>query len=54
MDFFYLIFLLNMLLYFYIGSYFEEKKMLTIFGDEYKKYQIMVPRIFHVNMLIKK
>ena len=54
MDFFYLIFLLNMLIYFYIGSYFEEKKMLTIFGDEYKKYQIMVPRILSVNMLIKK
>jgi len=36
MDFFYLIFLINMLLYFYIGSYFEEKKLILIFGDEYK------------------
>ncbi len=46
MDFFYLIFLINILLYFYIGSYFEEKKLLLIFGDKYKNYQKSVPRIF--------
>ena len=46
MDFFYLIFLINMLLYFYIGSYFEEKKLVTIFGDEYRQYQKDVPKIF--------
>ncbi len=46
MDFFYLIFLINMLLYFYIGSYFEEKKLVTIFGDEYRQYQKNVPKIF--------
>ncbi len=46
MDFFYLIFLINMLLYFYIGSYFEEKKLITIFGDEYRQYQKDVPKIF--------
>ena len=46
MDFFYLIFLINMLLYFYIGSYFEEKKLVTIFGDAYRKYQKDVPKIF--------
>ena len=46
MDFFYLIFLTNMVLYFYIGSYFEEKKLLTIFGNRYKEYQQSVPKIF--------
>ncbi len=54
MDFFYLIFLINMLLYFYIGSYYEEKKMLTIFGDAYKNYQMNVPRIFPIKLLSKK
>jgi protein-S-isoprenylcysteine O-methyltransferase Ste14 len=46
MDFFYLVFLINMLLYFYIGSYFEEKKLLTIFGNDYAVYQKNVPKIF--------
>ncbi|MDA3860108.1 MAG: methyltransferase [Melioribacteraceae bacterium] len=46
MDFFYLIFLINMLLYFYIGSYFEEKKLVIVFGDAYRQYQKDVPKIF--------
>ncbi len=46
MDFFYLIFLINMILYFYIGSYFEEKKLLQVFGKEYEEYQKTVPKIF--------
>ena len=54
MDFFYLVFLINMLLYFYIGSYYEEKKLLTIFGDAYKNYQVSVPRIFPIKKLWNK
>ena len=54
MDFFYLIFLINMLLYFYIGSYYEEKKLLMIFGNEYKNYQANVPRIFPITKLWNK
>jgi len=46
MDFFYLVFLINMILYFYIGSYYEEKKLLTIFGNDYLEYQKNVPKIF--------
>ncbi len=46
MDFFYLIFLINMLLYFYIGSYYEENKLILIFGNRYKQYQKDVPKIF--------
>jgi len=32
-------------LYFYIGSYFEERKMLIQFGDAYRQYQHSIPRI---------
>jgi protein-S-isoprenylcysteine O-methyltransferase Ste14 len=46
MDFFYLIFLLNLIFYFYIGSYYEEMKLLTIFGSDYEEYQKNVPKIF--------
>jgi len=53
MDFFYLVFLINMLLYFYIGSYFEEKKMLKIFGDEYKNYQANVSRFIPTKLFNK-
>jgi len=46
MDLFYLIFFLNILLYFYIGSYFEERKLVEIFGHRYVEYQKKVPRLF--------
>lgn len=46
MDFFYLVFLINIILYFYIGVYFEEKKLVIIFGDDYKQYQKSVPKFF--------
>ena len=46
MDFFYIIFLVNILLYFYIGSIYEEKKLVAIFGSEYSDYQNTVPKIF--------
>lgn len=46
MDLFYFIFFLNILLYFYVGSYFEEKKMVEIFGQKYIDYQKIVPRLF--------
>jgi protein-S-isoprenylcysteine O-methyltransferase Ste14 len=55
MDFFYLIFLINMVLYFYIGSYFEEKKLITIFGNRYIEYQKKVPKIFpNLKLWLKK
>ncbi len=46
MDLFYLIFFLNILLYFYVGSYFEEKKLVEVFGQKYVDYQKNVPRLF--------
>jgi protein-S-isoprenylcysteine O-methyltransferase Ste14 len=46
MDLFYLTFLLCMIGYFYIGSFYEEKKLIRIFGEKYLEYQKCVPRIF--------
>jgi protein-S-isoprenylcysteine O-methyltransferase Ste14 len=46
MDLFYLTMFISFTAYFYIGSYYEEKKMVRLFGDVYKDYQRKVPRIF--------
>lgn len=46
MDLFYLIMFLCITLYFYIGSFYEEEKLVQRFGEAYKKYQSEVPRIF--------
>ena len=32
--------------YFYVGSYFEEKRLAIIFGEKYREYKKLVPRIF--------
>lgn len=46
MDLFYLTMLIAFMVYFYIGSVYEEKKLLKIFGKDYEEYQKKVPRIF--------
>jgi len=46
MDLFYLTFFLVIVAYFYIGSYYEEKKLVRCFGEIYKRYQKSVPQIF--------
>lgn len=46
MDLWYLIMLLCIFAYFYIGSYYEEKKLVERFGVEYTDYQKNVPRFF--------
>lgn len=46
MDMFYLVFLVCIVIYFYIGSFFEEKKLLGKFGKDYSDYMKNVPRIF--------
>ncbi|VAX22133.1 hypothetical protein MNBD_IGNAVI01-1598 [hydrothermal vent metagenome] len=48
MDIFYFIFFLNILLYFYIGSFFEERKLVEVFGHKYIDYQKAVPRFFPI------
>jgi len=46
MDLFYLVFLIFLIAYFYIGSFYEERKLVSAFGDRYRKYQESVPRLF--------
>ncbi len=46
MDIFYLTFFLCIVAYFYIGSLYEEKKLIETFGEEYTVYRKSVPRIF--------
>jgi protein-S-isoprenylcysteine O-methyltransferase Ste14 len=45
MDLFYLTFFICIVLYFYVGSIYEEKKLIIHFGDIYLRYQKSVPRI---------
>jgi len=51
MDLFYLTFFICIVAYFYIGSYYEEKKLVGHFGEVYEKYQKEVPRIFPIKIL---
>ncbi|UCH65830.1 MAG: hypothetical protein JSW63_01470 [Ignavibacterium sp.] len=46
MDLFYLTFFICIVVYFYVGSIYEEKKLVRHFGDIYLRYQKCVPRIF--------
>jgi methanethiol S-methyltransferase len=45
MSLFYLVMFICIVIYFYFGSIYEERKLTELFGDEYKKYQKSVPRI---------
>ncbi len=51
MDLFYLVFFLCIVIYFYIGSYFEEEKLTKHFGKIYTVYRKSVPKIFPVKFL---
>ncbi|MCF8240646.1 MAG: hypothetical protein K9J16_04605 [Melioribacteraceae bacterium] len=53
-DLFYLTFFLCITAYFIVGSYYEEKKLVKIFGDEYLQYQKDVPRIIPIKIFNKK
>ena len=46
MDLFYLTLLVCMIAYFYLGSIYEERKLIKIFGEDYIKYRETIPRIF--------
>jgi len=51
MDLFYLVFFLCIVIYFYIGSYFEEEKLAKHFGKIYTDYRKSVPKVFPVKFL---
>jgi protein-S-isoprenylcysteine O-methyltransferase Ste14 len=48
MDLTYLVLLIGSVVYFYVGSSYEEKKLIKIFGEDYKNYQKAVPRILPI------
>lgn len=50
MNLSYLTIFISFTVYFYIGSYYEEKKLVRLFGDVYSNYQKNVPRIFPVKL----
>lgn len=54
MDLFYLTVVICFIAYFYIGSVYEEKKLIKIFGKEYEDYQKKVPRIFPIKLVNNK
>jgi methanethiol S-methyltransferase len=55
MSLFYLTCLICIILYIYIGSFYEEKRLIEKFGEKYIKYQKEVPRFFPSRLLgIKK
>jgi len=58
MAFIYSSFLVCIIVYFYIGSFYEEKKLVDKFGKLYMDYQSQVPRIvpiyFFKNILFEK
>ncbi|MDX1702250.1 MAG: isoprenylcysteine carboxylmethyltransferase family protein [Melioribacteraceae bacterium] len=45
MDLFYLVFFICILVYFYVGSIYEEKSLEKRFGGQYLKYKSQVPRL---------
>ncbi len=52
MDLFYLVFFLCMLIYFYVGSVYEEKNLEKRYGQIYINYKSQVPRLIP-NLFIK-
>ncbi|MFZ2865009.1 MAG: hypothetical protein WA440_09685 [Ignavibacteriaceae bacterium] len=50
MNLFYLTMFISFTAYFYIGSYYEEKKLVRLFGDVYSNYRKNVPRIFPIRI----
>ena len=53
MNIFYFVFVLCSLLYFSIGSFYEEKKLVEHFGGDYVSYQKNVSRIFPLKPLFR-
>lgn len=51
MNLFYLTMFINFIIYFYIGSVYEEKKLVKLFGNNYLEYQKRVSRIFPFKLI---
>lgn len=53
MSAFYLTTLLCFVAYFYVGSIFEERKLVELFGDEYRRYRERTSRIFPMKWIAR-
>lgn len=53
MDLFYFVLLICSIVYLYIGAYFEEKKLIEKFGDDYINYKKRVSKIIPFKIFIK-
>ena len=51
MSLFYLILFICSVVYFYVGSIYEEKKLVEVFGNEYREYQKRTARIFPFRLI---
>ena len=49
MSLFYMVMFFCIVIYFYVGSIYEERKLIEAFGNDYLEYQLRVPRIFPLN-----
>lgn len=54
MSLFYFVLFICIVIYFYVGSIYEERKLVEKFGDEYMEYQKRVPRLFPWKVQILK
>ncbi|MEJ5351874.1 MAG: hypothetical protein WHS65_09805 [Melioribacteraceae bacterium] len=54
MDLFYFVTFICAVIYFYVGSIYEEKKLAEKFGTAYLEYQKHVPRLFPYKIFFKK
>lgn len=50
MNLFYLTMFICFVIYFYVGSVYEEKKLAGVFGEDYLNYKKQVPRIFPIKI----
>jgi protein-S-isoprenylcysteine O-methyltransferase Ste14 len=53
MDLFYFVMFILIVIYFYVGSIYEEKKLVNIFGVQYVEYQQKVPRMFPIKLFMR-
>lgn len=54
MNLFYLTMFIAFTSYFFIATFYEERKMVRLFGEDYKNYQKNVPRIFPIKIFRSK
>ncbi len=54
MSLFYFVMFLCIVVYFYIGSIYEERKLIEVFGSKYREYQKRVPRLIPFTLSLQR